>query len=39
MSEVTVIDTERAVVEDRIVVPAANLLQGVAWHPSGRVRR
>ncbi len=36
MSEVTVIDTNRAVVEDRIVVPAANLLQGVDWHPSGR---
>jgi len=36
MSEITVIDTERAVVEDRIVVPAANLLQGVDWHPSGK---
>ncbi|MHC4230889.1 MAG: YncE family protein, partial [Planctomycetota bacterium] len=36
VSEVTVIDTERGVVEDRIVVPAANLLQGVDWHPSGR---
>jgi YVTN family beta-propeller protein len=35
MSEVTVIDTERALVSDRIVVPGANLLQGVAWHPSG----
>ena len=35
MSEVTVIDTERAVVTDRPVVKAANLLQGVAWHPSG----
>jgi YVTN family beta-propeller protein len=35
MSEVTVIDTERMVVEDRIVLPAANLLQGVAWHPGG----
>ena len=22
-------------VADRLVVPAANLLQGVAWHPSG----
>jgi YVTN family beta-propeller protein len=38
MSEVTVIDTERAVVTDRSVVKAANLLQGVAWHPSGRSR-
>jgi len=36
MSEVTVIDTERAVVENRVVVPAANLLQGVDWDPSGR---
>ena len=35
MSEVTVIDAERAVVEDRYVVPHANLLQGIAWHPSG----
>ena len=25
----------RAVVEDRIVVPAANLMQGIDWHPSG----
>lgn len=36
MSEVTVIDTKRCVVEDRIVVPAANLMQGIDWHPSGR---
>jgi YVTN family beta-propeller protein len=35
MSEVTVIDVERAAVQDRLVVKAANLLQGVAWHPSG----
>jgi len=35
MSEVTVIDTERAVVEDRVVVPGANLVMGVDWHPSG----
>ncbi|OHB72367.1 MAG: hypothetical protein A2V70_16420 [Planctomycetes bacterium RBG_13_63_9] len=35
MSEVTVIDTELAEVEDRVVVPAANLLQGVDWHPGG----
>ena len=34
-SEVTVIDTDRIVVEDRFVLAAANLLQGVAWHPSG----
>ncbi|MCY2986375.1 MAG: multiheme c-type cytochrome [Planctomycetota bacterium] len=36
MSEVTVIDTEPAFVDDRVVVPATNLLQGVAWHPSGK---
>jgi YVTN family beta-propeller protein len=35
MSEVTIIDTERAIVENRIVVPAANLMQGIDWHPSG----
>ena len=35
LSEVTVIAAERAVVEDRIVVSQANLLQGIAWHPSG----
>ena len=35
MSEVTVVDTETARVTDRLVVPGANLLQGVAWHPSG----
>ncbi|MEJ2703944.1 MAG: multiheme c-type cytochrome [Sedimentisphaerales bacterium] len=35
VSEVTVIDTGRAVVQNRITVPAANLLQGVDWHPSG----
>ena len=29
------IDTETAMVADRIVVPQANLLQGIAWHPSG----
>ena len=36
MSEITVIDTDGAVVADRVVVPAANLLQGIDWHPSGR---
>lgn len=34
-SEITVIDTARLVVADRLVVPAANLLQGIAWHPGG----
>ncbi|MBN1360377.1 MAG: beta-propeller fold lactonase family protein [Sedimentisphaerales bacterium] len=36
MSEVTVIDAARRVVTERRVVPAANLMQGVAWHPSGK---
>ena len=36
ISEVTLIDTDRAIVDQRVVVPAANLMQGVAWHPSGR---
>jgi YVTN family beta-propeller protein len=36
MSEVTVIDTASATVRDRVTVPAANLLQGVAWHPTGK---
>ncbi len=36
MSEITVIDTDSVVVSDRVVVPAANLLQGIEWHPSGR---
>jgi YVTN family beta-propeller protein len=35
LSEVTVIDAEQAFVKDRFVVPAANLLADVAWHPSG----
>jgi YVTN family beta-propeller protein len=35
LSEVTVIDAERAVVEDRLAVPETNLLQGVSWRPSG----
>ena len=35
LSEVTVIDTERAVVEYRREVPDANLMVGVDWHPSG----
>ena len=36
MSEITVIDTASAMVIDRMVVPSSNLLQGIAWHPSGR---
>ena len=35
LSEVTEIDVEYLVVVDRREVPAANLLQGIAWHPSG----
>jgi YVTN family beta-propeller protein len=35
-SEVTVVDAERAMVEDRVVLPETNLLQGVGWHPGGR---
>lgn len=36
VSEVTAIETERGTVEDRTVVPGANLMMGVAWHPSGK---
>jgi YVTN family beta-propeller protein len=35
VSEVAVIDTGKAIVVDRFSVPGANLIQGVAWHPSG----
>jgi YVTN family beta-propeller protein len=35
MSEVTVLDAREGRVENRVVVPEANLLMGVAWHPSG----
>ncbi len=35
VSEVTVFDTSQTIAEDRIVVPAANLMQGIDWHPSG----
>ncbi len=36
VSEVTVIDAARAVVEDRREIPGANLLMGIDWHPSGQ---
>ena len=36
MSEVTAIDTAGTVIQDRVVIPAANLLQGIEWHPSGK---
>lgn len=35
LSEVTVIDTGKAAVVRRAPVPEANLLLGIAWHPSG----
>ena len=35
VSEVTVIETARGVVEDRVVAQGANLVMGVDWHPSG----
>jgi YVTN family beta-propeller protein len=34
-SEVTVIATERSVIDDRITIPEANLVQGIATAPSG----
>lgn len=34
-SEITVIDLQSSVVENRLQVPGANLLQGIDWHPSG----
>lgn len=34
-AEVTVIEAARGVIEQRAVFPGANLLKGVAWHPSG----
>lgn len=37
LSEVTVLDTDRAVIDDRIVLPSANLLQGIAWRPNGQL--
>lgn len=35
LGEVTLIDTGRALVRDRRMVDGANLMMGVAWHPSG----
>lgn len=35
-SEVTVIETARAIVTDRVMVQGANLMMGIAWHPSGQ---
>ncbi len=35
MSEVTMLDTDTQSVTQRVVLPGANLLQGIAWHPRG----
>ena len=35
-SEVTAIETDRGVIEDRTNIAGANLMMGVAWHPSGK---
>jgi YVTN family beta-propeller protein len=36
VSEVTGIETERGIVDNRRVVDGANLMMGVSWHPSGK---
>ncbi len=35
VSEVTLIDAGQGIVSRRLDVPDANLMQGIAWHPSG----
>jgi len=35
VSEITLLDAERGTVQARVAVPGANLMQGIAWHPSG----
>ncbi len=35
LSEITIVNVEDAVVQTRVEVPGANLMQGIAWHPSG----
>jgi len=35
VSEIAIIETERAMVEDRLPAEGANLMLGVDWHPSG----
>lgn len=35
LAEVTLLDTARATVRDRRMVDGANLMMGIAWHPSG----
>ncbi len=36
VSEVTEIDTDRAVVGERYVIDGANLMMGIDWHPDGK---
>jgi YVTN family beta-propeller protein len=36
LSEITVVDPDRMTVVDRFLVPQANYVQGIAWHPSGK---
>jgi YVTN family beta-propeller protein len=35
VSEITVVNAERGIVEDRLTIPEANNVQGIAWHPAG----
>ncbi len=35
VSEITVINTKDATIEERLEVPGANLMMGIDWHPSG----
>jgi YVTN family beta-propeller protein len=35
LSEITLLDADGMSVVDRFVVPQANYIQGIAWHPSG----
>lgn len=35
LSEVTVINTSEKIIDNRLEVPSVNLMQGIAWHPSG----
>ncbi len=35
MAEVTIVDVPTGTIDRRVVVPGANLILGVCWHPSG----
>jgi len=35
ISEITILDVKRGIVTNRLEVEGGNLLQGIAWHPSG----